>query len=124
MDHSSAYGWWGELMVEFVQQNDDRPSAFHDLYPPGSGRSGVHHVAVFVDDLDGAIAHFAAAGRQMALHAATGTGLAFAMIDTCADLGHMTELYEGRHVEGFYARVRQTARDFAGGDPIIPLSLG
>ena len=123
LDHSSAYGQWGELMVEFVQQNDHRPSAFHDLFPAGSGRSGVHHVAVFVDDIDAAIAAFGSAGRETALHAQTGTGLTFAMIDTSADLGHMTELYEGRQVQGFYDTVRQAAGGFAGGDPIIPLSF-
>ena len=123
LDHSSAYGQWGELMVEFVQQNDDRPSAFHDLFPARSGRSGVHHVALFVDDIDAAIAQFEAAGRETALHAQTGAGLAFAMIDTSADLGHMTEVYEGRHVCGFYDTVRQAARDFDGGDPLIPLSF-
>jgi len=26
------------------------PSAFHDVYPDGSGRGGIHHAALFVDD--------------------------------------------------------------------------
>ncbi|MFD2136543.1 hypothetical protein ACFSLT_18030 [Novosphingobium resinovorum] len=38
LDHSSAYGQWGEVMIEFCQQNNPGPSAFHDLYPEGSGR--------------------------------------------------------------------------------------
>ena len=40
LDHSSAYGQWGGVMVEFVQQNNPGPSAFHDMYPEGSGHSG------------------------------------------------------------------------------------
>lgn len=46
LDHSSAYGQWGELMVEFVQQNNPGPSAFHDMYPEGSGRGGIHDINV------------------------------------------------------------------------------
>lgn len=115
LDHGSAYGQWGEVMVEFVVQHDDGPSAFHDLYPPGSGRFGLHHVAVFVDDLDSAIDRFAAHGAACALYAET-EALAFAMVDTSATLGHMTELYEPTPVlTGFYDRIRAAAR-VGGGD--------
>lgn len=109
LDHGSAYGQWGELMVEFVQQHDDGPSAFYDVYPRGSGRYGLHHVAVFVEDLDAGIRRFAAAGHQCALYAETGT-IAYAMIDTVAAHGHMIELYEtGPVLLDFYTRVRSLA---------------
>lgn len=109
LDHSSAYGQWGEVMVEFVQQHDAGPSAFHDMYPRGSGRFGLHHVALFVDNLPEAIERFAAAGNECALYAETGT-TAFAMIDTVARYGHMIELYEPSPVLlAFYARVRARA---------------
>ena len=35
--HSSAYGQCGDLMMEFVQQADDGPSPFRDLYESGEG---------------------------------------------------------------------------------------
>ena len=109
LDHGSAYGQWGEVMVEFVQQHDAGPSAFHDMYPRGAGRSGLHHVALFVDDLTAAIERFAAAGNECALYAETGT-MAFAMIDTVRQYGHMIELYEPNNVLlDFYARVRSLA---------------
>ena len=114
LDHGAAYGQWGEVMVEFVCQHDDSPSAFHDLYPRGSGRFGLHHVAVFVDDLDAAIARFEAAGAQCALHAETQV-LTYAMVDTSAALGHMIEFYEPRPVLlDFYARVRAAATPYSG----------
>ena len=110
LDHGSAYGQWGEVMVEFVVQHDAGPSAFHDLYPRGSGRFGVHHAAVWVDDLAAAIDRFAAQGAECALYAET-AALAFAMVDTSATLGHMTELYEPTPVlTGFYDRIRAAAR--------------
>lgn len=109
LDHGSAYGQWGEVMVEFVQQHDAGPSAFHDMYPRGSGRFGMHHVALFVDDLTAAIDRFGAGGDECALYAETGT-TAFAMIDTVRHYGHMIELYEpSRVLLDFYARVRAMA---------------
>ena len=55
-DHSSAYGQWGDVMVEFIHQHGPDPSAIHDLFPHASGNYGLHHVSVFVDNLDDAIA--------------------------------------------------------------------
>lgn len=114
LDHGSAYGQWGDVMVEFVCQHDDGASAFHDLYPRGSGRFGLHHVAVFVDDLAAAIDRFAAQDAACALYAET-EALAFAMVDTSATLGHMTELYEPTPaLTGFYDRIRSAARPDGG----------
>src|SRR5262249_54570204 len=59
LDHTSAYGQWGDVMIEFVQQNNAGPSAFHDVYPEGSGRQGIHHVAVFVDSVSESVASYA-----------------------------------------------------------------
>jgi hypothetical protein len=35
LDHTAAYGQWGDQMIEFVQQNNPGPSVFRDLYPDG-----------------------------------------------------------------------------------------
>lgn len=107
LDHGSAYGQWGDVMVEFCQQHDDSPSAFHDMYPRGSGRFGLHHLAVWVEDLQTSLAWFAAAGHECALYAET-PNLDYAMVDTVAVLGHMTELYEPTPVlTDFYDRIRR-----------------
>lgn len=119
LDHSSAYGQWGELMVEFVQQNNPGPSAFHDMYPEGRGSEGIHHVALFVDDLPSAIAAHKAAGREIALYAEMNDGFAFAMVDTVAEYGHMIELYSPTEVlTGFYAFVKTAAEGFDGTDAV------
>lgn len=122
LDHSSAYGQWGELMVEFVVQHNRDPSAFHDLYPPDSGRFGLHHTALFADDLAAAIARFEGERIPLAQIAETATGTAFAFVDACATLGHMIELYEpSPTLTGFYAMVAAAARDWDGRDPLRPL---
>ena len=112
LDHTSAYGQWGDVMIEFVAQNNPGPSPFHDLYPEGAGRFGLHHVAVFVDDVDTALADFAARGAPCALRAEMNDGFVFAFADTSATLGHMTELYAPTaSLTGFYAMVAKAARD-------------
>lgn len=122
LDHSSAYGQWGELMIEFVQQNDPGPSVFREMYP--DGREGMHHVALIVDDLAVARARFEDAGMPVALHAEMMDGFTFLMMDAVARYGHFVELYEGAPVlTGFYDMVRETARGFDGRDVIREISF-
>jgi hypothetical protein len=124
LDHSSAYGQWGDLMVEFVQQNNAGPSAFHDMYPAGGERFGMHHVAVFVDDIKTAIAGHKARGDACALYAEMESCFAFAMIDTVASLGHMVELYQPETLLlDFYAMVAKAAENFDGTDIVRPISF-
>lgn len=122
LDHSSAYGQWGELMIEFVQQNNPGPSVFRDLY--GEGEQGLHHVALIVDSLPAARAHFEAEGMETALYAEMMDGFPFAMMDATARYGHMIELYQGIPVlTGFYDMVREAGRNFDGRDVIRTISL-
>jgi catechol 2,3-dioxygenase-like lactoylglutathione lyase family enzyme len=124
LDHTSAYGQWGEVMVEFVQQNNRGPSAFHDLYPEESGRGGFHHVALIVADLAAARREFADAGLAEALYAEMNDGFAFVMVDGVARHGHMIELYEGAPpLRNFYAMVKDAARGFDGANLIRPIQF-
>jgi hypothetical protein len=124
LDHTSAYGQWGDVMIEFVQQNNPGPSAFHDLYPEGTGRSGFHHVALIVDDLQSSRRAFAAAGLTEALYAEMNDGFAFVMVDDIARHGHMIELYERvPTLTSFYSMVKNAANDFDGADPIRPIKF-
>ncbi len=124
LDHTSAYGQWGPVMIEFVQQNNSGPSAFHDMYPEGSGRSGIHHVALFVDDIHESIVQYNANGQETALYAEMNGGFAFAMIDARAELGHMIELYQPLpQLTGFYRMVADAAKDFNGREPLRAIRL-
>lgn len=122
LDHSSAYGQWGVLMVEFVQQNDDGPSVFRDLYPDGG--EGLHHLAIIVDDLAAARGQFEAAGIGCALHAEMMDGFTFLMMDAVKRYGHFIELYEGgARLTGFYDFVAKAARGWDGRDPVRDVRL-
>jgi catechol 2,3-dioxygenase-like lactoylglutathione lyase family enzyme len=109
-DHSSAYGQWGSVMVELVVQHNADDSALHEMYSWDSDREGLHHAALFVDDLEAAIARFAAEGAPLAQLSVTAGGTAFAFVDTRESLGHMLELYEpSAQLTGFYDFVAAAA---------------
>lgn len=114
-DHSSAYGQWGSVMVELVMQHNPDPSALHEMFPFGSDREGLHHAALFVDDLEAEIARFESAGAPLAQLSVTTGGTAFAFVDTRASLGHMLELYEPTaQLTGFYDFVADAAKGWDG----------
>jgi hypothetical protein len=121
-DHSSAYGQWGSVMVELVVQHNPDPSGLHEMYPHGSGREGLHHAALFVDDLEAEIARFEAQGMPLAQRMVTQTGTTFVYIDARQSLGHMLELYEPTpQLTGFYDMIAAAAQGWDGSDPIREL---
>ena len=118
--HTSAYGQWGEVMVEFVQQDEEGPSPFRDMYQ--AGEEGIHHMATMVDSLPDTYAHYAAQGLEIAARAMTKTGTEFAFIDATAELGHMIEVYEkSEALLGFYSMVHDAAQDWDGSDVVRDL---
>lgn len=115
--HSSAYGQWGPVMVEFVQQDSAGASPFREMF--GEGETGLHHIALFEDDLEGAVARFADRGHAEAFRGAMEDGFQFVFIDTVASLGHMVELYRPvSALVGFYDMVADAAAGWDGSDPV------
>jgi len=121
-DHTAAFGQWGDVMLEFVQQHNPGPSILHDLYPESSGRFGLHHVACMVENLEQSVAHFTAAGCPEVFRARIAAlDIAGVMVDTVASYGHFVELYPAvPAMQGFYAMVAGAAREFDGRDPVRP----
>jgi hypothetical protein len=116
-DHTSAYGQWGSIMVELVQDHGLGPSVIRERY--ASQEVGLHHFAFFVDDLDASTAALAGAGFPLAMSAATSSGMRFHFVDTCAALGHMVELYVPTpHLVGFYEKVAAASAGWDGRDPV------
>ena len=116
-DHSSAYGQGGDVMIEFISQHGDAPSALRDMY--AASERGIHHVATFVPDVRAAAAGYAARGFELALEARTTTGVEFTIVDTRALFGHMIELYEpGAGLAKFYEFVRKASLDWDGSEAV------
>ncbi len=115
--HSSAYGQWGDVMVEFVQQESSGSSPFRDLYR--SEERGLHHLAVMTSDLTASYQHFESQGLRIATRAITLSGVEFAFIDALASLGHFIEIYESSdQLLGFYQMVKDAAKTLNVDDPI------
>jgi hypothetical protein len=111
-DHSSAYGQWGDVMVELIQQHDPGPD-------PVVGVSGIHHVATFVDDFEAASTALAGDGFPRRLRATTSGGQAFAFHDARRTMGHLLEIYERTpRLAGFYTMVHDASVGWPGADPV------
>lgn len=121
--HSSAYGQWGELMLELVQQEGEGASPFRDMYAPGE--EGVHHVACFVDGIDQAVAEYGEKGFPLAARARAQVGTEFAFIDTRSQLGHMLEIYVADDaLTGFYQLVREASINWDGKEVFATFPTG
>ena len=115
--HTSAFGQWGNVMLELVQQDLEGPSPFRDMFAPGE--EGIHHMAMIVDSLSGTYSWCEEHGYEIAAKAQTIGGNEFAFVDTTETLGHMLEIYEGNdQLVGFYDLVRDASLDWHGEDPI------
>ena len=121
--HSSAYGQWGELMLELVQQEGEGASPFRDMY--AHGEEGIHHVACFVDSIDEAVREYGQKGFPLAARARARVGTEFAFIDTRRMLGHMLEIYVADDaLSGFYRLVREAAIEWDGEDVFASFPSG
>ena len=116
-DHTSAYGQWGSLMVELVEDHGGADSPIRDAFAPGE--TGLHHLAFIVDDLQETVKALVAAGHEIAMSARTTNGTEFHFVDTRRTHGHMVELYErSDRLRDFYARIADAATGWTGEDPL------
>jgi hypothetical protein len=116
-DHTSAYGQWGDLMVELVHDHGPGPSVVRERFAPHE--SGLHHFAYMVDDFDVALAGLAASGYPVAMSAVTLGGTRFAFVDGLASHGHFFEVYQrSDRLLAFYGRVRTASLEWDGVDPV------
>jgi len=60
-DLSAAFAYSGDQQIEVIQQFDDAPTIYRE-YLDLNPRGGLHHVAVWVDDLPGKLDQVAAEG--------------------------------------------------------------
>ena len=63
-DVSYAFGYLGDMMIQFIQQHDDKPSIYRDMYK--KGENGFHHVGVLVPNVQEEVRRFQAAGYEVA----------------------------------------------------------
>jgi hypothetical protein len=116
-DVSYAFGYLGDTMIQFIQQHDDTPSIYRDMYEPG--QFGYHHCGVLVEDFDAEFARFEALGFVCAtrLHA---DNVDAAYFDTRAVTGGFTEIHgTPPHILEAFATWRRAHEAHRPGDPAI-----
>ena len=116
LDITVAYGQWGEIMIELVQDNGEGPSIIRDLYPPQ--KSGLHHLAYFVNDMDLVSAKLVEEGYVLAMSGQAGENR-FQFFDAISEMGHFIEVYEPiESLKYLYERVRSASINWDGSDPL------
>ena len=116
-DVSYAFGYLGDMMIQFVQQHDDTPSIYRDMY--GSGEEGFHHVGILVRDYEGEKQRMLDMGFEMAceLHA---DNVDACYIDTRSTTGGFTELHaDPPHILQAFASWRRAHELYRPGDSAI-----
>jgi hypothetical protein len=117
LDHSPAFGQWGEIQVELIQLHALEPAAFREAF--GGGKFGLHHMTWFPDDLETEGARLEALGWPCVLDMTGRTGTRALFHDARAELGHFIELYVGTpQIRRHYAAVAQAAVDWDGTSPV------
>ena len=117
---SAAMAQAGDVQIELVCQHDERPSIWRDVVPAGT--SGLHHMALYCQDYDAALAAYTSAGAEVAFSGLM-MGARTCWVDTTATLGFMVELIQANPVaDAVFAQFRAAARDWDGSNPLRTLS--
>lgn len=116
-DVSYAFGYLGELMIQFVEQHDDSPSIWREMFPRGA--EGFHHVAILTADIEAAKARYASMGFAPACELRN-VGVHAVYFDTRELTGGFTEFHNDppRIVETF-AGWRRAHETWTVGQPIM-----
>jgi hypothetical protein len=116
-DVSYAFGYLGDLMIQFIVQHDDTPSIYRDMY--AAGEEGFHHIAALVHDFPAERERLLDMGFDVAceLHA---DGVDAASCDTRAVNGCFTEIHgDPPHILGAFATWRRAHELMQPGDPLV-----
>jgi hypothetical protein len=89
-DVSYAFGYLGDIMIQFIEQHDDKPSIYRDMFK--RGEEGFHHVATLVHDFEGEFKRFQDEGFECACRLYA-DGVDAAYFDTRSVNGCFTEIH-------------------------------
>jgi hypothetical protein len=112
-----ALSFSGDLQVELIQPLDDEPTPYRDFL--AAHGTGLHHVARFVADYEGAVAAYGRAGMEPFFG---GRGLTekqrFCYFDTETHGGTCSELIETVEIGAFFDFIRSAVVEWDGSEPV------
>ncbi len=116
-DVSYAFGYLGDTMIQFIQQHDDTPSIYRDMFD--KGEEGFHHIGVLVHDWDAERQRLLDMGFEIACEL-WADNVNAAYFDTRKMNGCFTEIHgDPPHILDTFARWRRAHERFKPGDPPI-----
>lgn len=116
-DVSYAFGYLGDLMIQFIVQHDETPSIYRDMY--AAGEEGFHHQAYLVHDFEAEHQRLDDMGYTPACRLYA-DGVDAAYFDTREVNGGFTELHgDPPHILATFARWRRAHELYTPGvDPL------
>jgi catechol 2,3-dioxygenase-like lactoylglutathione lyase family enzyme len=117
-DVSYAFGYSGDMMIQFIQQHDDTPSIYRDMY--AKGQEGFHHVGILVHDWEAERQRLLDMGFEIACELYADNVNA-AYFDTRRANGAFTEIHgDPPHIlEGFRGWREAHRKHKPGDNPIV-----
>ena len=113
-DVSYAFGYLGDTMIQFIEQHDETPSIYRDMFK--RGEEGFHHIGILVSDFDEELNRYLDMGFDLACRL-WADGVDAAYVDTRSLNGVFTELHgDPNHILGEFARWRRAHEKFTPGD--------
>jgi hypothetical protein len=118
-DVSYAFGYLGNDMIQFIQQHDDTPSIYRDMF--AAGEEGFHHVGVLVHDFEAEFQRLEKMGFECACRL-WADNVDAAYFDTRRVNGCFTEIHgDPPHILATFAGWRRAHELLRPGDsPIMP----
>lgn len=111
-----AIGYWGDIQIELIKTKSTAPSLYNGEY---AVRDRLHHVCVFVDDIQEAYKACAEAGAEVIVEGKVGDDGAVIYVDPGQGPGYVVEYLQPMGgSEGLFQMMKEAARDWDGADPI------
>jgi hypothetical protein len=112
-----AIGFAGHMMVELIQQHDDKPSVYRE-YVERKGH-GFHHWAIGSRDFDADVARYEAQGYEIAFSDVSPRGVRVVYMDIGRDVPGMLEIIELTDgLEERYTMMFEASRTWDGTTPV------
>ena len=116
-DVSYAFGYLGDTMIQFIEQHDDEPSIYRDMYR--SGEEGFHHIAYLVSDFAAERQRWLDMGYALATELYA-DGVNAAYFDTRSLNGGFTEIHgDPPHIMGTFGVWKRAHETRGGGTPAV-----
>jgi hypothetical protein len=111
-----AVAFNGHVMIEFIQQHDDKPSVYQEYI--STRGYGFHHWAVGARDIDAEVERYRRQGYEVAFSDRSPRGVRIVYMDTGSDLPGMIEIIEITDaLEDIYVEMYRASVDWDGSDP-------